>query len=52
MKNSDHYLLVKYTEEARLAGRDLTAEHVTFLDAEIDELKIKVNNIKDRLLTI
>ena len=52
VKNSDDYLLVKEAEEARLEGRDLTAEHVTLLDAAIDELKAKINNIKDRLLAM
>ena len=52
VKNSDDYLLVKEAEEARLEGRNLTAEHVTLLDADIDELKAKINNIKDRLLAM
>ena len=52
VKHSDDYLLVKQAEEAGLEGRDLTAEHVTLLDTDIDELKNKINNIKDRLLAM
>ena len=35
-----------------MEGRDLTAEHVTLLDTDIDELKTRINNIKDQLLTM
>ena len=52
VRHSDGYLLVTQAEEASLEGRDLTAEHVTLIDADIEELKAKINNIKDDLAAI
>ena len=52
VKASDDYGLLQQAEEARLEGRDLTAEHVSRMDEHIEELKTKIEGIKEQLQAV
>ena len=52
VKASDDYGLLQQAEEARLEGRDLTAEHVARMDEHIEELRSKIEDIKEQLQAV
>jgi len=52
VKASDNYLLVEEAEEARSQGRDLVAEHVANTEEYINDLKVKIADINDKLTEI
>ena len=52
VRASDDYGLLQQAEEARLEGRDLTAEHVAQMDEHIEELKTKIEDIKEQLQSV
>lgn len=52
VQQSEDYLLVKQSEEASDSGRDLIAEHVAKIDAHIEDLTFRIDDIKGRLSSI
>ena len=52
MKASEVYGLLQQAEEAGLEGRDLIPEHVARMDEHIEQLRSKIEDIKEQLLAI
>lgn len=52
VKASEVYGLLQQAEEAGLEGRDLTPEHVARMDEHIEQLRSKIEDIKEQLQAV